>query len=256
MSDRHPSLDALERLLAQCFTAAQLRVFIAREHGERLLRQLPEDTEDAAALAHEALDALARAGQLDEQLLLALINAAPQQRAQIEAVARGLGIWLTQSAVLAAATPPPTRPEGETQTTLDQLRAQRSLARQLLAGPVKALTTARLKGEADPAATATLAGLARGGPVRLTLGDLRGALAFFAGLESDKTTNADGTVRYDDASSFRWAEGLATLRQLGQLTDLELRRLATLPAATLATKGGAELRRPGRGRQPSPSRGH
>ena len=59
MSARHPSLAALARLIAQCFTAAQLRDLLAREHGARLLRQLPEDTEDATLLAHAALTALA-----------------------------------------------------------------------------------------------------------------------------------------------------------------------------------------------------
>ncbi|MCK6522745.1 hypothetical protein L6R49_15045 [Myxococcota bacterium] len=256
MSDRHPSLDALARLLAQWFTAAQLRDLLAREHGARFLRQLPEDTEDATLLAHAAVTALARAGQLDERLLLALIGAAPQQREQLEAVARGLGIWLTPSALLAAATAPPTPPATEGQPALDPLRAQRTLARQLLDGPVRALTAARLKGEVDPAATAVLVELVRGDAKRLTLGDLRRAVTFFAGLGPDKPTKKDGSARYDDATSLRWAEGLATLRQIGQLTDVELRRLATLPAATLASDGADKARTTGRGRKAVATRGH
>ena len=137
-------------------------------------------------------------------------------------------LHIVEHAVLAAATRPPRETEAATQAVYERLLAQRALARRLLDGPVKALTSAWIKGEAERTATSTVWDLANDGPVTITLCDLWEAVVFFGGLGPHTAMTEDGTLRYDEATSVRWARSLATLRQIGQLTNIELRRLATV----------------------------
>lgn len=92
-TSRAEATGQLAALLADAFTAAELRRFVARlPDGEALLDDLPGEIASLNTLAHALVDLLTRRRQLDGSLLAALAEAAPRRVEELGRIAAGLGL--------------------------------------------------------------------------------------------------------------------------------------------------------------------
>ena len=221
---RAQALVELERILAATFTHAQLVSWCAELYGEDFALSLRAIEEQSATFLGESVGLLVR-GPLDERLLLSLLVANPALRPEVQGVARGLGFVLSETAIRAFTTPDYELPPSVVELALVDLRDQRRRVAEAFHGPITALVALRLQGHRDRealhAAAEALRAWAATNLEHVALTDVREALESFVAL-----------VPVDPATSLKpflaagWLPRIAALRQLVQLTGVELGRLA------------------------------
>lgn len=190
---------------------------------------------------------------------LDLDAANPDLLAEFQGVAGPIGFFLSETASRVHSEPPrdcqthgdhglkvnsPLRasaglPLKQVELAWADLRDQWRRVAEALNGPISALVAFRCEGARDPealhAAAETLRAWAATNLEHVKLPDLRAALASFVELVP---TGKEAATSLKPFLAEVWAPRIATLRQLGQLTELDLRRLAAvLPAAGVTQQG-------------------
>lgn len=177
---------------------------------------------EAATYIHQAIGLLW--GPLGKRLLLALVAANPDILAEFQGIARPIGCSSRRrrSTPTLSPTGPPLK---QVELALADRQDQQRRVAEALNGPISALVVRRFKGDRDRealhAAAEALRAWAATDLEHVTLPDVREALESFVAL-----------VPVDPATSLKpflaaeWLPRIAALRQLVQLTEVELGRLA------------------------------
>ncbi|MCK6525822.1 hypothetical protein L6R49_30840, partial [Myxococcota bacterium] len=138
----------LERLLAATFTPAELISRCAEVYGEDLASRLGAIEGQAVSFMGEAVGVLVR-GALDERLLLSLVVANPALLPEVQGVARGLGLFLAETAIRASTSTDHVLPRRHVELALADLRDQQRRVAEAFHGPIRALVALRLQGDRD-----------------------------------------------------------------------------------------------------------